>query len=568
MEENLEIALKRAEAANLAKTEFIANMSHDVKTPLSGMISFSESLGAKVPQNLRKTTQDILGAGKQLLQFFDDCMELAKFENHAMVFSKETFNLKQLLSEIFTLFQPAIKAKGLFLYIDYSSDIPSHLLGSRVALYRVLLNLMGNAIKFTKVGSIKVSATLGKNSTAKKPLIKLTVADTGIGIPQNKWDLIFEKFSRLTPSYQGTYEGHGIGLYLVKEFVEAMQGEIHLESEVGKGSEFMVVIPFKKSLLADEEYKDKHDDIDLNLLQILPESNVGQNQAKILEQLTTISEPRREELALPKTGPRILVVEDTPLARDALEALLNGLGCQVETAEDGQMAIGLFKPGKYDLVFMDIGLPDMKGYDVSKHFREMEKGTPFNVPILGLSAHVSQSEEVLSFEAGMNEMLHKPLLEDQAKTIFEQYNLPDKLPSSSEQSEGNSENFSLFVKGKSDLRVIDLEKPKTARDLTVHEQSAWDILDEVITSFPETRTEIALLYKTLDTPQPQTEKLIATVHKFHGGICYTNTPDLLHTIRALETYLKAGKFEKNALGVLYQDFLDAMELLEKTYRSL
>lgn len=418
MEEDLKKAKERAEIASRAKTEFIANMSHDVKTPLSGIISLSQLLNSRVQAEYRDLTQDVLDASQQLMIFFENCIEVSKLEGGSIALSEENFSLKHLLNEIFHLFQPSVKSKGLELHLDYREEIPECLFGNRATLYRTLLNLVGNAVKFTPQGAITIRAQLSQRSTDKKAVVKLIITDTGIGIPKDKQQAIFERFSRAVPSHQSAYEGYGIGLYIVQKFVKAMDGDIRVKSQEGKGSQFTVVVPFQVPLLADDGYED-----DVALCPNLSADSLAQFKFLIDADVVKNSLAEKTEFS-PETNfnqAKILLVEDSLIAQKGAILLLQSLGCDVTLAECGEKAVSLFKPGHYALVFMDIGLPDLKGYEVAKRFREMEKGTSFSVPILGLSAHATEDEQQFSIAAGMQEMLSKPLLEDSAKRALMKY---------------------------------------------------------------------------------------------------------------------------------------------------
>jgi two-component system aerobic respiration control sensor histidine kinase ArcB len=543
VESSLREAKELSEMLSHAKTEFIANMSHDVKTPLAGIISISEALSSRIPQECRELTQDILQAGQYLMTFFENCIELSKLEGGSIALSKETFSLKRLVNEIAHLFRPAIKAKGLELHVDYDENIPKRLLGGRVTLYRSLLNLMGNAVKFTSQGSVTIRVQLSENSTPEKAVIKLVVVDTGIGIPPDKQKVIFERFSRVTPTYQGTFEGSGIGLYIVEEFVKAMGGEIHVRSMEGKGSQFTIIVPLQIPLLAEAEYDDV---IDFSL----PLQYVNLAQLKpSFDKSIFLSAHAVESIADTATSQiKVLLVEDNLMAQKGAKLLFSSLGCKMDVAARGKEAIALFKPGQYDLVLMDVGLPDMKGYDVAKYFRKMEEGTSFSVPILGLSAHATQDEKQLSESAGIAEMLSKPLLEEQAREALMKYvtvvrdTINEKLLATEDG-----------------VRVIDLQK--RSGDSNAKEQMAWEILDDLIVSLPEVHAEIEAAYKARDIPL-----LIAKLHKLHGGLCYTKATHLLEAVTVLEISLKNGEHDK--LDVLYTNVLKAMETLEAVYQSL
>lgn len=543
LEEELKIAKEKAEAASKAKTEFIAHMSHDVKTPLSGIISLSESLSSRIPEEYRHITKDILEASEHLMVFFKNCIELVKLENGSIFLSKEKFGLKPLLDEVLCLFQPVIKSKALTLHVEYDEKIPKQLLGSRITLYRVLLNLLGNAVKFTSKGSISIRAKL-KKATPSQATIKLSIADTGIGIPSDKQKIIFEYFTRLTKSYEGTYEGSGIGLYIVEKFVKSMGGKIQVNSEEGKGSEFTVVVPLE-----------------------IPPLSASENDADDFLPLTTsqikTAPPREREYKLPSTTlkpdqspkPKILLVEDNTIAQKTTSLLLDALGCEVDLADCGAQAITLFAPGKYALVFMDIGLPDMNGYQVTEQLRKMEQGTEFHAPILGLSAHVAQEEEeqLSASAAGIDEMYSKPLRQSQAIALLRQYAISGNTP-----SDQQGENSSLpAATGR--LKIIDMN---TILNYSSEEiQFAFKLLDLLIASLPEFRAEIEQAYKAQDT-----ELLISKLLKFRGGVCYTNTPSLLNAAHTLEMSLREGNYDQT--DRFYQDLLEALNAFEGIYRSL
>jgi len=323
-----------------------------------------------------------------------------------------------------------------------------------------------------------------------------------------------------------------------------MGGEIHVKSEEGKGSLFIVAVPLQVPLLADNEYDDL-----LESLSSLPPKNLA--QSKVLANEPAMSSVQATESMLSEAAAsriKVLVVEDSLMAQRGASLLLSSLGCKVDVASCGKEAISLFKPGYYALVLMDIGLPDMKGYEIARRFKKLEKGTSFSVPILGLSAHATEDEKQLSESVGMAEMLSKPLLLEQAKAVLMRYK--GKGPASV------NKNLFLMENG---LRIIDLQK--APGNSSGDEKTAWEILDELINALPEARLEIEEAYGTHDTAL-----LIAKIHKFRGGLCYTKAPHLLQAVSILEEKLREGKHDE--LDVLYTKVLKAMETLEKVYQSL
>ena len=411
LEQELKEAKEKAEAASKAKSEFIANMSHDVKTPLAGIIGIGELLSSpKLHEQHTDFAHSIVQAGKQLMSFFDHCLEMAKSEQIDITLLKEYFHLKTLVQEIEVLFQPAIQNKNLGFDAVYDAAIPEYVLGNRAAIYRILLNLLGNAIKFTKSGFIRIHLRLGEKSTERKAIIKLIVEDTGIGIPKSKQKLIFERFTRLTPSYEGIYEGTGIGLHVVDTLVKAMQGEIKLISKKGKGSQFLVVFPLEIPLLKENEYQEH--------LPIQSKEKDTLAQQKISIKSINFNSALQETL---NKKPRVLFIEDHPMAQKVGEMLLEPLSQSLEMANCAQQVLELFEPNKYDLIFMDLGLPDGDGISLTKKIRTIEEGSSFRVPIIALTAHASEEIILNCIKAGMQDVFHKPLSQEKIETVIKRY---------------------------------------------------------------------------------------------------------------------------------------------------
>lgn len=389
MEEDLKIAKEEAEAANIAKSMFIANMSHDIKTPLTGIIGISELLTYRLKEDNLEFAEALLTSSRQLLTFFESCLEISKLESGDLTTSIETFELEELVDAIEFLFQPAIKAKSLTITTHFDKKLPRYLTGCRAGIYRILLNLIGNAVKFTPTGTIQIHVTLQEMSLPTEARVQFIVEDTGIGIAQENQKRIFERFTRISPSYKGTYEGHGFGLYIVEMFTKKMGGSVEVKSSIGQGSQFIVTLPFQVQQ-ASEQAK-------------LPAAKKIRNVIN------------------PKSPIKILLVEDNIVAQRIQKALLTSIHCDVDIAESGEKAIEIFKPGFYQLVFMDIGLPGMQGDIAAMQIRKMEEGTSHHVPIIGLTAHNVDGNDNDFTVTGMEHILSKPLSREDAIYIIGEY---------------------------------------------------------------------------------------------------------------------------------------------------
>ncbi len=250
-EKELVKAKQEAEAANIAKSAFITNISHDIRTPLTGMIGMSRILQKAAHDQQSKTAaSNLLKSGNILLDLLNEVIEMAKLDSGELPVHEVKFSMKELVHDLGILVTPSANEKSLTLTIHYDEDIPHYVLGDQTRLHRVLLNLVSNAIKFTKEGKVDIFVKLVK-AEERDLVVKILVKDTGIGIPEKDKKLIFSKFNRLDPAYKGKYQGFGLGLAIVKQFISEMEGEVYVDSEPEVGSTFTCILPLKKSLLDD-----------------------------------------------------------------------------------------------------------------------------------------------------------------------------------------------------------------------------------------------------------------------------------------------------------------------------
>jgi PAS domain S-box-containing protein len=249
----LEIAMKKIETANKTKTEFLCNMRHDFRTPFTGILGMAKLLYSdETDNNKKEQIECIIKSANGLLEQLDEILEFVSLEDGVLAVSERQFDLTKVIEDIQNLILPAVKEKKLKLNIHLDNNVPKYLIGDSTRTQRILMNLLNNAVKFTNYGHITFKTSVGKQQD-NNIVLKFVVEDTGVGISDLEKEFIFEKFSRLTPSYKGIYQGNGLGLRIVKQFLNEIGGEIHVKSKLGEGSTFVVVVSYKLPLLNSDE---------------------------------------------------------------------------------------------------------------------------------------------------------------------------------------------------------------------------------------------------------------------------------------------------------------------------
>jgi two-component system aerobic respiration control sensor histidine kinase ArcB len=374
----LQEAKEKAEAANKAKADFIDNMRHDTRTPLSCVIGLAKLLESKETNSEKKDiARAIINASESLMEFVNEVLDFSVTESGATPLKKSKFNLKQLCHELFTLMNVIATQKEILFAIDYSDTVPEFLLGDRQRLFRILMNLVSNALKFTNKGFVKLTLKINKK-IKNKIILDISVIDSGIGIPAEKLDSIFQKFTRLNSSYSGTYKGSGLGLSIVKKFVHDLEGKITVKSTVNMGSEFRCLLPFDPS-------------------------NQEQKHTIKNKQKTSHDSVEADAINL-----RFLIVEDNAIAQLLGKALIIDLGWDVEIANDAKEAWQCVSETHYDMILMDIGLPETDGIKLSKAFRK----SGIKSPIVIVTAHKQQDYDELSQFNHITAFIQKPLTKE------------------------------------------------------------------------------------------------------------------------------------------------------------
>ncbi len=365
-----EEAQKKAEIAVKSKQQFLSNMSHEIRTPLNGIIGFTKVvLKTDLTAKQKEYLTAIKMSGDALIVLINDILDLAKVDAGKMTFEKTPFKLSSSLSAMLHLFETKIQEKNLVLIKEYDTKIPDVLVGDPIRLHQIILNLVSNAMKFTTEGRITVSVRL-LSETAENVAIQFAVADTGIGIPKDKLEKIFENFQQASSNTTRLYGGTGLGLAIAKQLVETQGGTIQVESTVDKGSNFSFILNFDKT---DAE----------------------------AEVVTDILEVDKDIKNI-----KVLVVEDMPLNQLLMKTILDDFGFERDIADNGKIAIEKLKTKSYDVILMDLQMPEMNGFEATEYIRNTLK---LKVPIVALTADVTSSDVARCKAVGMNDYVAKPV---------------------------------------------------------------------------------------------------------------------------------------------------------------
>jgi signal transduction histidine kinase/DNA-binding NarL/FixJ family response regulator len=418
VEAELQQAKAAAESASRTKSDFLASMSHEIRTPMNAIMGISDLLAkTSLTPEQDKYVQIFRRAGDNLLNLINDILDLSKVEASQLELERTGFSLNDLLEKVTEMVAARAHEKGLPMVYEIAPNVPNDLVGDPTRLRQVLLNLLGNAIKFTQSGEVTLRVAPDANPSVPTAL-RFTVSDTGIGIPREKLGQVFERFTQADSSTTRRFGGSGLGLTISKRLVELMGGRIWVESEVGKGSVFAFAVPFEISAT-------------VNRPAALP---VG-------------TDP---ELPLPAL--RILLAEDSPDNCIITMAYLEDTPYRVEIAETGAIACKMFELGHYDLVLMDRQMPVMDGLTATRTIRAWEQANDRPpTPIVALTASALKGDREMCLAAGCTAFLTKPIKQEVLLQAIREHSIV--APSSSKEESSRMDLIRLHVKSKSANRI-------------------------------------------------------------------------------------------------------------------
>jgi two-component system sensor histidine kinase/response regulator len=483
-------AITEAEKANHAKSIFLANMSHEIRTPLNGIVGFAELIERESPPEQALYAKKILHESGRLMTLINQLLDISKIEANQVSLDSQPFSIRELVKEQFDSFLPQLNEKGLAWEINIEENVSDAYMGDAFRIGQVITNLLSNAVKFTSLGKISINISI-EHVNKENESIRFVIQDSGIGIPPEKHEMVFEKFSQADNSIERRYGGTGLGIAICRELVELMGGSISLSSRPGQGTSFTFIIPLKKG-------------------------NRGQDKANV-------NSHKVDTRLIPPS--KILLVEDYKVNQDVMILQLKDYPLTIDVADNGAEAVKLFEQNSYDLILMDVHMPVMSGLEATKKMRTMKNGQ--DIPVIGMSASAFYTDKDECRRAGMNDFLSKPIL--RAKLVN---HITYWLMESKEQN-----------KGKEKIWNIEEEDPPTQNsslirfeEFCIELESSEDCLN-IIEGF--LNSSLILMNEIFkDIKSENWERAHRNAHSIKGGALNIMADELSERALKLESALK------------------------------
>ncbi len=490
-EEELINARNIAEQSVAVKEQFLANMSHEIRTPMNGIIGFASILeDSELDSNQKQSARAIKKAGENLMIIINDILDFSKIEAGQMTFENANFSLSETVESVIELLAIKAREQQINLFFEIEPKISNHLCGDSMRLSQILFNLLGNAIKFTLKGSVSLHISiLTENET--DITLYFQIKDTGIGIPNDKLDSIFESFNQASNETTRKFGGTGLGLTITRRLIELQGGTMAVKSEVSKGSEFSFSIQYKKAKLA--------------------EAVIKEDESK------TLTPEFLQDL-------KILLVEDHELNQLLATKVFQKWGKEIDIADNGKIAIGMIDKNEYDIILMDIQMPEMDGYDTTRFIRA-NMGEKSRIPIIALSAHASKSESKKCLEIGMDDYMSKP---------FDSYELLKKIHSIITKSE-------TYKSVSEPKKYVSCEKVISLENLNEFADGDEVFIEEIISLFL-TKTPIAI--ETILDSEKKNDfiRIKQEVHKLKSSLGLFGIIKATESVEIIENEIENNQF--------------------------
>lgn len=491
VQKELKEAKEKAEETAKLKQFFVANVSHEIRTPMNAILGFSRFLmEANMQGEMKDYAGNIYESAENLLVLIDDILDFSKLEAGKLRVEHTDFNLRNTLSKVQTMFALKAKQKNIDLNLEVAKDVAKAYKGDPFRINQMLINLIGNALKFTEKGGVTIKANV-ENKQKAQHLIAISVVDTGIGIPKDKLQTIFQSFSQAEGDTTRKYGGTGLGLSIVSSLLEVLNGSIDVESEVGKGSTFTIKLPLS---VGDEKNLPSMDSIEV-------ERQSGE-------------------------GYSILVAEDNGNNQIITAKLLRDMGFEVVVADNGAEAVEQYASKDFHLVLMDIQMPVMDGLEALKQIKLLQKNKPL-VPIIALTAHALVEEKNRYLNAGMTDYLAKPFKPDELyQVVFRNLKVPKSTGPSSKRSSAKGKKKEEKSTNKK-LMTVDLT---FLREMVGEDQ---DVIDEMVDIFKE---DTPNYLRAIDEGLKESdwEKIAKTCHTLKSSVGFMGRTDLVALAQQLQ----------------------------------